>query len=61
MVAITLPDGAVRQFDGPVSGLDVASAISKSLARAALAVRVDGQLKDVYLPIEQTGKASVAP
>ncbi|MGA1370747.1 MAG: threonine--tRNA ligase [Pseudomonadales bacterium] len=52
MVAITLPDGAVRQFEGPVSGLDVAAAISKSLARAALAVRVNGQLKDVYLPIE---------
>ncbi|MGA0840877.1 MAG: threonine--tRNA ligase, partial [Pseudomonadales bacterium] len=33
-------------------GLDVAAAISKSLARAALAVRVNGQLKDVYLPIE---------
>jgi threonyl-tRNA synthetase len=59
MVAITLPDGAVRQFDGPVSGLDVASAISKSLARAALAVRVDGQLKDVYLPIEQDAKLEI--
>ena len=59
MVAITLPDGAVRQFDGPVSGLDVASAISKSLARAALAVRVDGQLKDLYLPIEQDAKLEI--
>jgi len=53
MVNIRLPDGAVRQFEGPVSGLDVAAAISKSLAKAALAIKVDGRLRDIYLPIEQ--------
>ncbi|MBX3705614.1 MAG: threonine--tRNA ligase [Pseudomonadales bacterium] len=59
MVNIRLPDGAVRQFDGPVTGLDVAAAISKSLAKAALAIRVDGVLKDIYLPIERDATVEI--
>ncbi|MFP6835556.1 MAG: TGS domain-containing protein, partial [Pseudomonadales bacterium] len=51
-VNITLPDGSTREFDGPVTGTEVAADISKSLAKAALAVRVDGDLQDIYLPIE---------
>ena len=35
MVAITLPDGSVRKFDGAVTGLDIAGDISKSLAKKA--------------------------
>jgi threonyl-tRNA synthetase len=53
MVNVRLPDGAVRQFEGPVSGLEIAGAISKSLAKAALAIKVDGRLRDIYLPIER--------
>ena len=52
MVAITLPDGSVRQFDGPVTGLDVAADIGPGLAKAALAVRIDGELKDLSATIE---------
>ena len=37
MVRVTLPDGANKEFDGPVSGLDVAESISRSLAKAAVA------------------------
>jgi threonyl-tRNA synthetase len=59
MVNITLPDGSERQFDGPVTGTQVAMDISKSLAKAALAVRVDGQLRDVYLPIEQDAAVEI--
>jgi threonyl-tRNA synthetase len=51
-VNITLPDGSVREFDGPVTGTEVAADISRSLAKVALAVRVDGDLQDIYLPIE---------
>jgi threonyl-tRNA synthetase len=47
MPAITLPDGAVRQFDGPVTGTTVAAAIGPGLAKAALAMEVDGQLRDL--------------
>jgi threonyl-tRNA synthetase len=51
MVNITLPDGSVREFDGPVTGDELAASISRSLAKAAVAVRVDGKLKDIYLAI----------
>ncbi|MEI6559617.1 MAG: threonine--tRNA ligase [Rhodospirillaceae bacterium] len=46
-VVVTLPDGAQRRFPGPVTGAEIAAAISKSLAKEALAVRVDGQLRDL--------------
>ena len=52
MVAITLPDGSVRQYEGPVSGADIAADIGPGLAKAALAVRVDGELTDLLVPIE---------
>jgi len=47
MPAITLPDGSVRQFDAPVTGTTVAAAIGPGLARAALAMKVDGKLVDL--------------
>ncbi len=52
MPAITLPDGSSRNFDGPVTGTTVAAAIGPGLARAALAMRVDGQLQDLSRTIE---------
>ncbi len=59
MVNIKLPDGSVRSFEGPVTGTDVAADISRSLAKAALAVKVDGVLKDVYLPIEHDATVEI--
>ena len=47
MPIIQLPDGSNRQFDDAVTGLEIASAIGKSLARDAVAVRVDGDLWDL--------------
>jgi len=47
MPAITLPDGSVRVFDGPVTGTTVAASIGPGLAKAALAMRVDGALRDL--------------
>jgi threonyl-tRNA synthetase len=52
MPAITLPDGSVRQFDAPVTGTEVAAAIGPGLAKAALAMAVDGQVMDIARPIE---------
>ena len=43
MPAITLPDGSIRRFEGAVTGTDIAAAIGPGLARAALAMKVDGQ------------------
>ena len=47
MPAITLPDGSVRRFDGPVTGTTIAEAIGPGLAKAALAMKVDGQILDL--------------
>ena len=47
MVALTLPDGQVRQYDAAVSGADVAADIGPGLAKAALAIRVNGDLWDL--------------
>jgi threonyl-tRNA synthetase len=56
MPAITLPDGSVRQFDAPASGqltgTDVAASIGPGLARAALAMKLDGKTVDLATPIE---------
>jgi threonyl-tRNA synthetase len=53
MPNITLPDGSERQFDTSVSGKEVAASIGAGLAKAAVAVRVDGELWDLTRPIEQ--------
>ena len=53
MPAITLPDGSVRRFDAPVTGTAIAAAIGPGLARAALAMKVDGQLSDLSRAIEE--------
>jgi threonyl-tRNA synthetase len=52
MPAITLPDQSVRQFDGAVTGTTIAASIGPGLAKAALAVQVDGKLRDLSLAIE---------
>jgi threonyl-tRNA synthetase len=53
MPAITLPDGSVRQFDAPVTGTGVAAAIGPGLARAALAMKLDGNIVDLATLIDE--------
>jgi len=53
MPAITLPDGSVRQFDAPVTGTTVAEAIGPGLARAALAMKLDGKIVDMSSLIDR--------
>ena len=53
MVAITLPDGSIREFDSGVSGAEIAAAIGPGLAKAALAIRVDGEMKDLAAPVDR--------
>ncbi len=58
-VKITLPDGSVKAFDHPVSGEEVAASIGPGLLKAALAAKVDGALRDLYLPIEKDAKVAI--
>ncbi len=59
MPAITLPDGSQRQFDSPVSVLDVAADIGPGLAKATLAGEVDGVLVDAAHAIEQDAELRI--
>ena len=56
MPAITLPDGSIRRFDAAVTGTDVAAAIGPGLAKAALAMEVDGAMQDLARPIERDAR-----
>ena len=51
MVAISLPDGSVLQYDGAVTAEKVADDIGPGLGKAAIAARIDGALTDLRLPI----------
>ena len=52
MPAITLPDGSIRRFETPITGSELAAAIGPGLARAALAMKLDGVLTDLGRRIE---------
>jgi threonyl-tRNA synthetase len=53
MPTITLPDGNNLEFPNKITGLEVAEKISKSLAKQAMIVAVDGQLKDLDFVIDK--------
>jgi threonyl-tRNA synthetase len=57
MPVISLPDGSERQFDNAITGAEIAAGIGAGLARAAVAVRVNGELWDLTRDIE--GDASI--
>ena len=59
MVIITLPDGSRREFDGPVAGTEIAAAIGPRLAQDALAMRVDGVLRDLSLVLSEDASVEI--
>lgn len=59
MITITLPDNSTRQFDAPITGAELAASIGAGLAKAALAMKVDGVQRDIYLPIERDAKVEI--
>ena len=56
---ITLPDGSIRELADGSSGLDLASDIGPGLAKAAIAVLVNGIQKDLSDPIDQDSEISI--
>jgi threonyl-tRNA synthetase len=58
MLSITLPDGSVRAVPLGTTPADIAAAIGPGLAKAAIAARVDGELRDITRPFE--GDANLA-
>jgi len=58
-IAITLPDGKVRQFPGPVTGGEIAAAIGPGLAKAAVAIKLDGVAKDLTTRVTRDAKIAI--
>jgi threonyl-tRNA synthetase len=59
MLNITLPDGSVRSFDGPVSGAEIAADIGPGLAKAAMIIIVDGEQRDLERRIDDDAAVSI--
>ncbi len=47
MIKITLPDGAIREYDSGITGMDIAKDISTSLAKACVGIKIDGEICDL--------------
>ena len=59
MLNITLPDGSVRQLPDGATGYDVAAGISEGLARNALAVTVNGEVRDLHRALPDNAKVAI--
>jgi threonyl-tRNA synthetase len=59
MVQITLPDGSLREFPGPVTVAEVASSIGAGLAKAALGGKVNGQLVDTSFSMTSNAQLAI--
>ncbi len=58
-INLTLPDGSVRSFAHPVTGAELAADIGPGLAKAALAMRVDGALRDLADVLDRDAAVSI--
>ena len=59
MPIITLPDGNNLKFINEVTGLEIAEKISKSLAKQALVMSVNGELRDLYYIIKKDSEVKI--
>jgi len=58
-IQITFPDGNVKQFDAPPTGLAIAQGISPGLAKKAVVVKVNGELWDLTRPIDRDARFEI--
>ena len=59
MIDLTFPDGAVRSFDRGTTGRAIAESLSKSLAKKAVLIKLDGTLLDLDRPLEEGGALEI--
>jgi threonyl-tRNA synthetase len=59
MLTFTLPDGNTKQLPAGSTGRDVAASIGARLAEAALAIKVDGVIRDIYEPLSQDARIEI--
>jgi threonyl-tRNA synthetase len=58
-VVVTLPDGKTREFPAPVTGADLAASIGPGLAKAAIALKLDGRPRDLATVIDHDAKVAI--
>ncbi len=58
-IRVRLPDGGELSYERPVSGAEIAADIGPGLAKAALAIRVDGQLKDLSATVDTDSEIAI--
>ncbi|HEY5411809.1 MAG TPA: TGS domain-containing protein, partial [Caulobacteraceae bacterium] len=59
MIDLIFPDGSSRQFPEGVTGREVAASIAPSLAKRALLIKLDGQVRDLERPIQAGGRIEI--
>ena len=59
MIKITLPDKSIKEFDSDIDGLGIAKSISNSLAKSAVCIDVNGELKDLSHIIKQDSTCKI--
>ena len=59
MIKITLPDKSVKEFDSDIDGIGIAKSISNSLAKSAVCIDVNGELKDLSYVIKEDSKCKI--
>ena len=58
-IELTFPDGNIREYDTGMTGAELAASISKSLAKKAVALSLDGELVDLSDPIENNANVKI--
>ena len=58
-IIITFPDGNKKEVDKGINGLDLASQISKSLAKESVAIKINNEIKDISLPINSDASVAI--
>ncbi len=58
-IKVTLPDESIREYESGVTGYNVAESIGSGLAKAAIAIEVDGEVKDLFSEIQSDAKVSI--
>ena len=58
-IIITFPDGNKKEVDKGINGLELASQISKSLAKESVAIKINNDIKDISLPINSDASVAI--
>ena len=59
MIKITLPDKSIKEFESDIDGIEIAKSISNSLAKSAVCIDVNGELKDLSYVITEDSKCKI--